>query len=99
MSGALVRVGFSASLERAEEARAAALELAPGGFEEAQHGDAITFGLYVEADRVDAIRAVFGDAHVEPVQPGWEDAWRAFHRPVRAGGVWIGPPWEQPPAG
>ena len=32
-------------------------------------------------------------------QPGWEDAWRAFHRPVRVGGLWIGPPWEQPDPG
>ena len=31
--------------------------------------------------------------------PGWEDRWRSFHRPVRAGGLWIGPPWEAPPAG
>ncbi len=31
--------------------------------------------------------------------PGWEDAWRGFHRPVVAGGVWIGPPWETPPGG
>jgi ribosomal protein L11 methyltransferase len=99
VSSVLVRVGFSAPFERAEETRAAVLELAPGGFEEAQDGDAITFGLYVEADRVDAIRAVFGNVHVEPVQPGWEDAWRAFHHPVSAGGIWIGPPWEQPPAG
>ena len=34
-----------------------------------------------------------------PVEPGWEDAWRAFHRPARAGGLWIGPPWEQTDAG
>ena len=34
-----------------------------------------------------------------PVEPGWEDAWRAFHRPARAGGLWIGPPWEQPDPG
>ena len=23
--------------------------------------------------------------------------WRAFHRPVEAGGLWLGPPWEEPP--
>jgi ribosomal protein L11 methyltransferase len=27
---------------------------------------------------------------------GWEDAWRRFHRPVRVGPLWIGPPWEPP---
>jgi ribosomal protein L11 methyltransferase len=41
----------------------------------------------------------FPAAEVAPVLPGWEDGWRAFHRPVRAGGLWIGPPWEQPDPG
>lgn len=31
--------------------------------------------------------------------PGWEDSWRSFHRSVRAGGLWIGPPWESAPEG
>jgi ribosomal protein L11 methyltransferase len=43
------------------------------------------------------VRELFGGARSSPVEPGWEDRWRAFHPPVRAGGVWIGPPWEQPP--
>lgn len=34
----------------------------------------------------------------ENVAPGWEDRWKEFHRPVRAGGLWIGPPWIEPPA-
>ena len=33
----------------------------------------------------------------EDVEPGWEERWRKFHRPVRVGRLWIGPPWEQPP--
>jgi ribosomal protein L11 methyltransferase len=37
---------------------------------------------------------------VERVEDGWEDRWKEFHRPVRAGGVWIGPPWApRPPPG
>ena len=36
-------------------------------------------------------------AQVEDVEPGWEDRWREFHRPVRVGPFWIGPPWERPP--
>jgi ribosomal protein L11 methyltransferase len=32
------------------------------------------------------------------VEPGWEERWREFHRPVRVGPFWIGPPWESPPA-
>ena len=31
------------------------------------------------------------------MEPGWEERWREFHRPVRVGRLWIGPPWEQPP--
>lgn len=38
-------------------------------------------------------------ARVEEVEDGWEDRWRDFHRPVRVGPFWIGPPWEEPPDG
>lgn len=99
MTGPLVRVTVRAGLDRAEELRAAALELAPEGFEEVEDDEKITLALYVEPSRVGAIRSVFADAEAEPAMLGWEDAWRAFHRPVRTGGIWIGPPWEQPPAG
>jgi ribosomal protein L11 methyltransferase len=34
---------------------------------------------------------------VEPVADGWEDRWKEFHRPVVAGGLWLGPPWIDPP--
>ena len=34
----------------------------------------------------------------EPVAEGWEDAWRAFHRGVAVGRLWVGPPWERPAA-
>ena len=30
---------------------------------------------------------------------GWEERWRDFHRPVRVGRLWVGPPWETPPDG
>jgi ribosomal protein L11 methyltransferase len=33
------------------------------------------------------------------VPEGWEDAWRDFHHGVRVGRLWVGPPWEEPPAG
>ena len=36
---------------------------------------------------------------VEEVEEGWEDRWREFHRPVRVGRLWVGPPWEAPPRG
>jgi ribosomal protein L11 methyltransferase len=36
---------------------------------------------------------------VDAVAEDWEDGWRAFHHGVRIGRCWIGPPWEEPPAG
>jgi ribosomal protein L11 methyltransferase len=33
------------------------------------------------------------------VEPGWEDNWRAFHRPVEIGRLWVEPPWEEAPEG
>jgi ribosomal protein L11 methyltransferase len=82
----------------AEEARARLLPVAPDGFEEVEGKGWVELAVY-GGDRVEsALRAEFPDAIAQPVEAGWEDAWRAFHRPVRAGGVWIGPPWEQAPA-
>ena len=99
MTDRFVRVTVRVPSEQGEEARAAALELAPEGFAESEAGGMLALALYVGEHRADSIRAVFAGAETAPVEPGWEDAWRAFHRPVSAGGVWIGPPWEQPPTG
>ncbi len=44
------------------------------------------------------MRAAFPDARITEVESGWEERWRAFHRPVRVGPLWIGPPWERAPA-
>jgi ribosomal protein L11 methyltransferase len=35
---------------------------------------------------------------VDDVAEGWEDGWRAFHHGARVGRLWVGPPWEEPPA-
>ena len=40
----------------------------------------------------------FDVVQVEDVAEGWEDAWRGFHHGVRVGRLWVGPPWEEPPA-
>ena len=99
MTGGFVRVSARVPLAQAEEARAVAIELAPGGFEESETGETLVLGLYVDEGAIAAIRAAFADVDVTPVEPGWQDAWRAFHRPARAGGLWIGPPWERPDPG
>ena len=63
--------------------------------------DASTLQLvaYTDLAGVERIRAGFPAASSNVVPAGWETAWQSFHRPVVAGGVWIGPPWESPPAG
>jgi ribosomal protein L11 methyltransferase len=35
---------------------------------------------------------------VDDVAEGWVDGWRAFHHGARVGRLWVGPPWEEPPA-
>ena len=83
--------------EAAEEARATLLELFPDGFEEAETASGVLLGAYTDGAGEERFRAALGDARSEPVEPGWEDRWRAFHRPVRIGRLWVGPPWERPP--
>jgi ribosomal protein L11 methyltransferase len=58
----------------------------------------VELAVYVDAAGEAEMRSVFGTTSSTLVESGWEDAWRAFHRPVEAGGVWIGPSWEVPPA-
>ena len=41
---------------------------------------------------------MFPEVEAEFVEPGWEERWREFHRPVWVGPVWIGPSWESPPS-
>jgi ribosomal protein L11 methyltransferase len=35
----------------------------------------------------------------EAVDEGWEDAWKEFHHGAAVGRLWVGPPWENAPAG
>ena len=82
----------------AEPLRARLLELVPVGFEEREIGGrARARGLRPARGRRGAPRGAPGAADVEPVPEGWEDAWRSFHHPVTAGGLWVGPPWEEAP--
>jgi ribosomal protein L11 methyltransferase len=91
------RLSIRARADEAEQLRARLLELVPVGFEEIDDGDAIVLAAYVPAAGVDALLVELPDAVVRPVPDGWEDAWRSFHHPVSAGGLWLGPPWETPP--
>ncbi len=93
----LWRVSARARGDDAEALRARFLEVAPAGVEEVTDGDETEVALYASADDVARIRTALPDASVRPVEAGWGDAWRAFHRPVEVAGLWLGPPWETPP--
>jgi ribosomal protein L11 methyltransferase len=84
--------------ERAEKARALMLELFPEGFEERDARDGVELAAYTDAGGEERLWAAFGTVSSEAVPQDWETRWRAFHRPVRVGPLWIGPPWEQVPA-
>jgi ribosomal protein L11 methyltransferase len=83
--------------ERAEPARGLMVELFPEGFEEADTGTEVELAAYTDSAGEERIRAVFEGAASQDVAADWADRWRRFHRSVRVGPVWIGPPWEEPP--
>jgi ribosomal protein L11 methyltransferase len=99
LSPLLRRVSITVPEVRAEEARAVMLELFPEGFEEI---DGVSGGLeiaaYTNAAGEERIWQAFGGAAGTDVEDDWADRWRQFHKPVRVGRLWIGPPWEQPDA-
>ena len=66
------------------------LHLFPEGVEELDGA----FAVYA-----DEPPAGFDVIAADEVSEGWEDAWRSFHRGVAVGRLWVGPPWEAPPAG
>lgn len=86
--------------EAEEIARAAVLEAFADGVEERRdRAGGLELAVYCAA-RPLHLPEVAGTWSEEQVADGWEDGWRAFHRgrSVR-GRLWVGPPWEAPPAG
>jgi len=73
------------------------LALFPEGFEESERGDELVLSAYTDARGEGRMAAAFGDVTAADVPTDWEERWKRFHRPVSAGGVWIVPPWEDPP--
>ncbi len=73
------------------------IELYPEGFEEVEKRAGIELVAYTDAAGEERMWHVFGMGDATDVEEGWEDRWRTFHRPVRVGGLWVGPPWETPP--
>jgi len=93
---ALRRVSVTVPHERAEPARARMIELFPHGFEEVESPGSVELVGYTDAAGEERFLHEFSGAQATDVEAGWEDRWRAFHRPVRIGPLWVGPPWEQP---
>jgi ribosomal protein L11 methyltransferase len=75
----------------AEPALARMLDLFPGGLEEERDGDDVILAGYAE-------RAPARGLECEDVEPGWEDRWREYHRPVTVDRIWVGPGWSSPAA-
>ncbi len=71
------------------------LELVPEGFEEvAAVAGELELVAYTDDPGELRLRDAFPTVTATAVPAGWEDAWRSFHRPVRVGDLWIGPPWD-----
>jgi ribosomal protein L11 methyltransferase len=73
------------------------LELFPEGFEEVTADGSVELVAYTDSGGEERLWHAFGGARAEDVAADWRDRWKAFHRPVRIGPLWIGPPWEQAP--
>lgn len=85
-------------LRRAEQARALMIELFPAGFEEVDHDGSVELAAYTDPGGEERLMQVFTGTSATDVEEGWEERWREFHKPVRVGPLWIGPPWESAPA-
>jgi ribosomal protein L11 methyltransferase len=95
----LRRVSVTVPPADAEPARAIMLELFPEGFEERDSPDGVELAAYTDAGGEERLWSAFGGTRSTDVEEGWEERWRAFHRPVRVGPLWVGPPWERPDPG
>jgi ribosomal protein L11 methyltransferase len=73
------------------------VELFPEGFEERDLPDGVELAAYTDAGGEERLWAAFGSVSAGEVAAGWQDRWRDFHRPVRIGELWVGPPWESAP--
>jgi ribosomal protein L11 methyltransferase len=74
------------------------IELFPEGFAEERLAASVVLSAFTDDAGAARMKEAFGEVATEVVPPGWEDEWKRFHRPVEVGSLWIGPPWETPPA-
>ena len=78
---------------------AAILALQPAGWQEEDGGRTLVFwledGAAADAGVAAALRdlGTLGRLEVRREPPGWEDAWRRFHKPHVIGRLYVRPPW------
>jgi ribosomal protein L11 methyltransferase len=74
------------------------LELFPEGFEEVDSNQSVELVAYTDPGGEERLWHAFGGARGDDVAADWRERWKAFHRPVQVGSLWIGPPWVDTPA-
>ena len=78
---------------------ASVLALQPAGWQEEDDGRTLVFwleeGAEADAEVAAALKQIgtLGRLEVARERPGWEDAWRRFHRPHVIGRLYVRPPW------
>ncbi len=81
------------------KAVAEVLALQPAGWQEEDGGDTLVFwledGAEADAETGAALKRLGGLGRLEVARelPGWEDAWRRFHKPHVIGRLYVRPPW------
>jgi ribosomal protein L11 methyltransferase len=71
------------------------LDLFPEGFEEVELEGDLELAAYGHGGTEERFWQAFGPGAAVPVPADWPDAWKRYHRPVRIGALWVGPPWEE----
>jgi ribosomal protein L11 methyltransferase len=74
------------------------LELFPEGFEESGRPGVLELAVYTDAAGATRLWRAFGEYSWSEVPEDWQHRWREFHRAVRVGSLWVGPPWLERPA-
>ncbi len=100
----MIRLALRVDREHAEIALAELLELAPGGVEEVDLGDAVEYAVYGppgELPTLPDLEAAVGGALVSvttsELPDDWSERWKQFHHPLVLGRrLAVRPPWEQP---
>src|SRR5262245_25666839 len=73
------------------------LELFPDGFEEADRPGVLELAAYTDPAGATRLWRAFGEFSWSEVPEDWQHRWREFHRAVRVGPLWVGPPWLEAP--